>query len=111
MEDLKQYNTFKRWLDATYTDDDFYNIYHSGCQNGISGMIYYSETIELYDAFADDLHDIINEYHNMTGDMPQSIIKELGYASGFKNAVVWFCAEWLADEYITRKQTEEEEEA
>jgi hypothetical protein len=109
MDNLKQYNTFKQWLDATYTDDDLYNIYHSGCQNGISGMIYYNETIELYDAFVDDMHDILSEYKDMTGEMPEYVIKHLDSARHFKNAVVWFCAEWLADEFVTRKQTEEEE--
>jgi hypothetical protein len=109
MEDLKQYSSFKQWLDATYTDDDFYNIYHSGCQNGISGMIYYSETNDLYDAFSADLHEILSEYKDMAGEMPEYVIKNLDSARGFKNAVVWFCAEWLADEYVTRKQTEEEE--
>jgi len=109
MTDLTKYNTFKQWLSDTYTDDDLYNIYHSGCVSGVSGMIYYNETIELYDAFADDMHDILSEYKDMTGEMPEYVVKHLDHATGFKNAVVWFCAEWLADEFVTRKQTEEEE--
>jgi hypothetical protein len=109
MNDLNKYATFKQWLSDTYTDDDLYNIYHSGCVNGVSGMIYYSETNDLYDAFAHDLHDILSEYKEMTGEMPEYVVKHLDSATSFKNAVVWFCAEWLADEFVTRKQTEEEE--
>jgi hypothetical protein len=55
------------------------------------------------------MHDILSEYKDMTGEMPDYVIKHLDSATGFKNAVVWFCAEWLADEFVTRKQTEEEE--
>lgn len=104
-----QYNTFKQWMHDNYDHSDWENIEHSGCINGVSGLIYYSETVELYDAFADEMHEVIAEYKEMTGEMPDYIVKNLDNATSFKNAVVWFVAEWYADEYMTNARTREEE--
>jgi len=45
----------------------------------------------------------------MTGEYPDYIIKHLDSATSFKNAVVWFVAEWYADEYMTNWQTNHDE--
>lgn len=111
MKDLKQYDTFKQWMADHYTDDDFLNIYHSGCVNGVSGLIYYDETTELFNAFEDEMFDILAEYKNMTGEMPSFLPDAiLEGPKRFKNAVVWFVAEWYADEEVQRIQTRDEEE-
>jgi len=109
MNDYAKFNTFKQWMLETYEHDDYLNINHSGCQGGVSGLIYYNETNAIYDAFADELHDILSEYKDMTGEIPDYIIKNLDSATQFKNAVVWFVAEWYADEYITNWETNHEE--
>jgi hypothetical protein len=59
--------------------------------------------------FADELHDIISEYKEMTGEMPDYIVKNLYSGTQFKNAVVWFVAEWYADEYMTNWETNHDE--
>ena len=106
MSDYAKYNTFKQWMLDNYEHPDWENINHSGCENGVSGLIYYSETNDIYDAFADELHDILSEYKDMTGEMPDYIVKNLD-----KNAVVWFVAEWYADEYMTNWETNHDEAA
>ena len=42
----------------------------------------------------------------MTGDFPEYVIKHLDNATCFKNAVVWFVAEWYADDYMTNWETQ-----
>ena len=111
MSDYAKYNTFKQWMLDNYEHPDWENINHSGCENGVSGLIYYSETNDIYDAFADELHDILSEYKDMTGEMPDYIVKNLDSATQFKNAVVWFVAEWYADEYMTNWETNHDEAA
>ena len=68
MEEYSRYETFKQWMDATYEHSDWENIEHSGCINGVCGLIYYEETNAIYDTFCDELHDIISEYKKMTGE-------------------------------------------
>jgi len=106
--DLNKYTSFKHWMLDTYELPDWENIEHSGCINGVSGLIYYSETNDLYDAFAHELHDVLAEYKDMTGEFPASVIDKLGDASSFKNEVVWFVAEWYASDYMTDARTRDE---
>jgi hypothetical protein len=109
MSNYSKYDTFKAWMLDNHDHEDWLNINQSGCENGISGLIYYYETNELYDTFSDEMHDILSEYQNMTGEMPSYIIKHLDNATSFKNAVTWFVAEWYADEYMTNWQTKQDE--
>ena len=91
--------TFKQWLKDTYDHTDLQAIAEHGCQSGVAGgMIYYHETCALYDKHAEELHDMLYEHEQNFGDMPQYVIENLGCIKGFKNAVVWFCAEVLAQD-------------
>ena len=111
MNDLSKYTSFKQWMLDTYELPDWENIEHSGCINGVNGLIYYSETNDLYDVFAHEMHDVLAEYKDMTGEFPASILDKLGDASGFKNEVVWFVAECYASDYMTDARTRDECEA
>lgn len=91
-------NTFKQFLKDTYDKDELITIAEHGCQGGVGGMIYYTETCALYDKFAEELHDIVYNFEQDCGELPQSIIENIGCLTGFKNAMVWFCAELLAQE-------------
>jgi hypothetical protein len=101
------YASFKDFLKTIYTHDDFLNIRHSGCEAGVSGLIYYSETCAVYEAFTEELHDILFDYMEETGAYPDYIINQLGYADGFKNAVVWFAAEYLVNNFLNELENNE----
>jgi hypothetical protein len=98
-------NTFKQWMKDNYDINELQDIAEHGCVSGVSGMIYYSETCKIYDQYAEELHDMIYQYEQDMGEMPQYIVNELGCLTGFKNAVVWFCAEVLAQE-MTNEEVE-----
>jgi hypothetical protein len=98
--------TFKQWMKDTYDRQELEDIAQYGCQSGVSGMIYYTETCALYDKHAEELHDLLYNFEKETGVYPQSIVEELGCLTGFKNAMVWFAAEVYAQE-MTSEELEE----
>ena len=89
--------TFEQYLKDNYNTEELQDIARNGCQGGVSGMIYYRETSALYDEYAEDLHDIIDNFVNINGYLPECISKNIGSKILFNNAVVWFCAEVTAD--------------
>ena len=97
-----QVNTFKQWLKDTYDREELQAIADHGCESGVAGgMIYYSETCALYDKHAEELHDVLWHYEKDFGVLPEYIIKHLGDLTGFKNAMVWFVAEFYAQDMVS----------
>ena len=89
--------TFKQWMQNQYDYEELYTITEQGCSSGCAGgLIYYEETNNLYDRFADELHDKLSEFIYSTGEAPDFIIKNIGNLTSFKNAMVWFIAEVYA---------------
>lgn len=103
-------NQFKQWLKDTYDHQELQEITQYGvCASGVvGGMIYYSETCALYDKHAEELHNVIWQYEQDTGVLPEYIIKHLGDLTGFKNAMVWFVAEVYAQEMTSIDDVEVE---
>lgn len=102
-------NQFKQWLKDTYDRQELQEISQYGCESGVAGgMIYYSETCALYDKHAEELHNVIWQYEQDTGVLPEYIIKHLGDLTGFKNAMVWFVAEVYAQEMTSVDDVEVE---
>lgn len=92
-------NDFKQYMQNQYEQEELKEIAEHGCAScAPSGMIYYSETEALYHQYAEDLHDILNEHIENTGDYPKCIQDSLGDFTQFANVMVWFCAELVAYE-------------
>lgn len=101
-------NTFYEWVKNRYEYDDLRDIAEHGCVSGCaSGLIYYHETMAIYDQYADELHTKLGEWIDEIGEVPEFITKELGYERGFKNALVWFVAEQYASEIYQTMESEE----
>lgn len=90
--------TFKEWMQAHYEQDELKAIAEHGCASAAPhGMIYYTETTDLYNRFADDLHEIVGDYMDSTGvDDFKYLNENIGNAVQFRNAMVWLCAELVA---------------
>ena len=81
--------------------DDLHEIAEHGCSAGFSGLISYYETFKLYSQFADDLHEMLAEYLEDSGDnMPKSLIESPKDASIFQNWIVWFGVEEIAHRFV-----------
>ena len=96
--------TFKDFILDNYTEEERYDIAHNGCEGGVSGMIYYDETTDLYNTYCYDLHDILDRAIEELGEVPEYITKNLRHAKLFKNAMVWFCAEVTAWETLQAEE-------
>lgn len=102
-------NQFKQWMIETYSHNEMADMANHGCAGGVGGMIYYTETANLYKRFSEELHEIVAEYHDAVGQWPNYVADEMGDFVRFANAMVWFCAEWVANEethgeYITETE-------
>ena len=89
---------FTQWLQANYDHNQLADIANHGCTGGVSGMIYYTETYALYQEFSASLHSTLESYKDCTGEWPKYVTDELGDDVRFANALVWFAAEWIAQE-------------
>lgn len=100
-------NTFKQWLLDNYDHNTLADMANHGCTGGIGGLIYYKETCALYDQFKESLHSTLNDYKDATGEWPQYVVDELGDDVCFANALVWFAAEWIAQNITQGEYVEE----
>ena len=105
-------NAFKQWLVDNYEHNELADIANHGCAGGVGGMIYYRETMALYARFADDLHELLAEYKDQTGELPPKVLEALTEsAASFQNILVWFGAEWVANELTHGEYVEETTDA
>lgn len=95
-------DTFRNFMISTYSIQELEDISKYGCQNGVSGLIYYDETTDFYNRYSEELHEIVFQYKQETGDIPQCLIEDIDNAKLFKNAMVWFCAEYIAYELVSQ---------
>jgi hypothetical protein len=92
-------NAFKKFMQETYSHNEMAEIAQHGCESGCAcGMIYYYETIKLFDKYRDDLFSIMDDYSCETGiiGLPPYVQENSATFTSFANAVVWFCAEAVA---------------
>jgi hypothetical protein len=87
--------------------EDVRTMAEHGCLGGISGMIYYTETTAIYDQYADELHDLVERITDEFGGFPAYISDNIGTQASFKNAMVWLCAELVAQEIISELEAAE----
>jgi hypothetical protein len=103
-------NNFKQWIKDNYSHNEMADMANHGCAGGVGGMIYYTETEAIYKRFAHELHEIIAEYKDQTGEFPSYIVNDLDNYPSFMNSMVWFCAEWIAHEITSALDDEEKNE-
>ena len=99
-------NDFKQWLLDYHTHNEIVNMARHRF-GGVSRMIYFEETSDLYAKFADSIHDAVREYKDATGEFPLCIVQDFDNFKSFCNTMVWFAAEWFAHEITQGEYIEE----
>lgn len=90
--------TFNQYMMDTYSIEELGEIAEHGCESGCATtLIYYHDTNRIYDQYAEELHEMIAEWQDDFGIAPEYIMQHIGNLVQFKNAVVWFCAEVIAN--------------
>ena len=93
-------STLRDYLIENYEHNELVDICNHGCVNGFTGLIYYSETVALFEKFKNDCFEILNNYRDETGEngFPDYISQNSSTYETFCNSVIWFCVEYLAYE-------------
>ena len=103
---MKTQSNFYTYMQDNYEVDELNNLAEHGAQGGISGMIYYSEIVALYDFYKNDIWDLAYEGAEDAGINVMEYIasfngaKNVGGDVQFKNLLVWYAAETIARHII-----------
>jgi hypothetical protein len=102
--------TLRDYLKQQYSYNQLADIANYGCSGGVSGLIYTSDCVALYEEFKYDCHKTIIEYQDMTGEkgFPKWIQDGYQDYDGFANSMIWFAVEWIAQD-ITAGEYQEDE--
>jgi len=94
-------NRFKRYMKDNYSPEELKEIVMHGCVSGCaSTMIYYNDTRDLYNEYDQQLHEILDYEIEQFGEVPAYFKDNMGDVRLFKNAMVWFGAETMANELL-----------
>lgn len=104
-------NTFKQHMVDTYSHNELADMANHGANTGHHGLIWTNDIISLYTHHSEALHGILAEYKDATGEFPAYVIQFLDDVDQFQSAVVYFAAEWVANEITQGEYIEESEEA
>ena len=91
-------NTFKQHMAETYSHNELADMANHGSNTGHHGLIWTVDLLALYKEHSAALHDILAEYKDETGEMPQYVLDNMDDADQFQVAMVYFAAEWVAYE-------------
>lgn len=91
-------NTFKQHMAETYSHNELADMANHGSNTGHHGLIWTADLLALYKENSAALHDILAEYKDATGELPQYVLDHMDDADQFQSAVVYFAAEWVAYE-------------
>lgn len=100
--------TFRELILNNFDDFNLTDIATQGCEGGFNGLIYDSELIDLYDRYHYEMWAMMNANHdeNPTDNGPLSVlnINKCVDDTSFKRQIVWYCAEFIASEYVQIKK-------
>lgn len=101
-------NTFKAHMIRTYSHNELADMANHGANTGHHGLIWTRDLVSLYNEHSAALHDILAEYKDETGELPQYVLDHMDDVDQFQSAVVYFAAEWVAYEMTQGEYKEED---
>lgn len=104
-------NTFKQHMAETYSHNELADMANHGANTGHHGLIWTVDLLALYKEHSAALHDILAEYKDATGELPQYVLDHMDDVDQFQSAVVYFAAEWVANELTQGEYQEQALEA
>lgn len=91
--------SFKEWLEENLEEGERRDLARFGASAGFHGLIYYVDTVNLFDRYEDELWDMMYDiadglgYDNALDFLGSCQGGEVGSTAQFKNLVVWVAAE------------------
>ena len=102
-------NTFKDYLQSTYSHNELADMANHGANTGHHGLIWTKDLVALYKQYDTDIHEAMFEYHDATGEFPAFVKDQMGDADQFQSSAVYFAVEWIAQELTQGEYVEETE--
>lgn len=108
--------TFEEWMTEEFSHNELADMVNHGVSGGFSGLIYYSETTELYQKYKEDIWDMLYDDAESYGETILGFIaqflgaKNVGGADQFENLLVWYAAEKVAYELTKGRYCDEDSE-
>ena len=97
--------TFLAWLQETLDADQINDLAHFGADTGWPGLTYTTDCVELYDYYADEIREALNEDAESFGyDSPEALMatfarKDMLWSEdGRRSLLVWYLAERTAQQ-------------
>ena len=97
--------TFLAWLQETLDADQLADLARYGADTGWPGLTYTADCVELYDRYAHEIRDALNEDAEAFGyDNPEALVATFARSDmlwsddGRKNVLIWYMAERTARE-------------
>ena len=97
--------TFRAWLTETLDAEQIEDLAGHGADAGWPGLTYFSECVELFDRFQDEIREALNEDTEAFGyESPEALVATFSRSDmlwsedGRKNLLVWYLAERTAHE-------------
>jgi len=88
----------------SFSHDELADMVNHGVSGGYCGLIYYSETTQLYQQYKDEIWDMLYDDAESQGGTILEMIaqfsgsKNVGSSDQFENLLVWYAAEKIAYE-------------
>ena len=102
MTDKVKAQGFEGWFKETYTKGEMEDMVNHGCSGGFHSIIYYTDTVALYDEFVEDIWNALYEDAESYGQNIMELMasfngaKDVGGDEQFKNLLVWYMCERIA---------------
>ena len=101
--------TIKEWLKKGEQQELFTikDIAEHGCQGGVAGLIYYTDTVKFHDDHEKEIWDLVHRYAEDSG---QTILKYIsniskaGSITQLKNDLVWLAVESNAQDLLDERE-------
>lgn len=92
-------------LTARFTDaDEIKDVATYGCEGGVNGFIYYSETEKFFDEYEDEIYDYLNDCDYSMKDF----VTSGSTISTLKNSLVWCVVElWCQVQHSVNEMVRE----
>ena len=84
------------------------DIANHGCQGGVPGIIYYSETLTFYAQHEEEIFEQLEDYAEQEGlklgEKVQQVAGDAGSLRQFKNNLVWWAVEVRAQQLLEQRE-------
>ncbi|MBP9726878.1 MAG: hypothetical protein KBD83_05395 [Gammaproteobacteria bacterium] len=107
-------NKFTAWMKEQYSYEQLVNIALHGCEGGVCGLCYYSETTAIYASFKDEIWEILQkrsedyDCNNVIEMLASNSEADFSESYTFENHLVWFAVRDVAYQ-LTQGEPQQEE--